>query len=227
MPPPGGIKDNPAALRDQRMALPATLDASKMDETSQQIYLLQMNIHESTRNLARPDLGIPANPRDRSPSPEPIYNSSGIRINTRIERTRQKWINQRNNSITKLKELDPHYQPPSQYKYKNVKLEDKVFLPADVSIRHKSYRRYILIFTYITHITIMVLQENPTINFVGLLLGPRGNYLEKLKEETKCNIVIRGKGSLRSGMTGIKKDGSVVDGLEEPLHALITVNFLI
>ena len=57
-------------------------------------------------------------------------------------------------------------------------------------------------------------------------MGPRGNYLEKLKEETKCNIVIRGKGSLRSGMTGIKKDGSVVDGLEEPLHALITVSVL-
>ena len=76
-----------------------------------------------------------------------------------------------------------------------------------------------------THTTIWDLQENPTINFVGLLLGPRGNYLEKLKEETKCNIVIRGKGSLRSGMTGIKRDGSVVDGLEEPLHALITVSF--
>ena len=39
------------------MALPATVDASKMDEKSQQIYLLQMQIHESTRNLARPDLG--------------------------------------------------------------------------------------------------------------------------------------------------------------------------
>ena len=75
--------------------------------------------------------------------------------------------------------------------------------------------------------TYIFLQENPTINFVGLLLGPRGNYLEKLKEETKCNIVIRGKGSLRSGMTGIKKDGSVVDGLEEPLHALITVSVMI
>ena len=56
-------------------------------------------------------------------------------------------------------------------------------------------------------------------------MGPRGNYLEKLKEETKCNIVIRGKGSLRSGMTGITKDGKRVEGLEEPLHALITVSF--
>ena len=114
-----------------------------MDEKSQQIYLLQMTIHESTRNLARPDLGIPANPRDRSPSPEPVYNSSGIRINTRILRTQTKWVNQRNNAITKLKELDPHYQPPSQYKYKNVKLEDKVFLPADVSIKSPIYMQYL------------------------------------------------------------------------------------
>ena len=134
LPPPGGIKDNPAALRDRAMALPATLDISKMDETQQKIHLLQMQIHESTRNLARPDLGIPANPKDRSPSPEPIYNSSGMRINTRKDRTRQKWVNQRNNAITMLKNIDPHYQPPSQYKYKNTQLEDKVMLPVDVSI---------------------------------------------------------------------------------------------
>ncbi len=42
---------------------------------------------------------------------------------------------------------------------------------------------------------------------MGLLLGPRGNFLEELKAKTKCNIIIRGKGSLKSGMTGINKDG--------------------
>lgn len=133
LPAPGGIKDNPAALAFQRSALPTIIDASKMDDKQQQIYLLQMQIHEATRNLARPDLGIPANPRDRSPSPEPIYNNKGIRINTRIDRTRNKLINQRNNAITKLKEVDPTYQPPSQYKYKNAQLEDRVLIPADVS----------------------------------------------------------------------------------------------
>ena len=96
-----------------------------------------MQIHESTRNLARPDLGIPPNPKDRSPSPEPIYNSSGIRINTRKDRMRQRWINQRNNAITRLKDLDPSYQPPSQYKYKNTQLEDKFMLPADVSFEKR------------------------------------------------------------------------------------------
>ena len=60
-----------------RFAAQAQIDMSKSTETQQQIYVLQMQINESTRMLARPDLGIPANPRDRSPSPEPVYNSSG------------------------------------------------------------------------------------------------------------------------------------------------------
>ena len=64
-------------------------------------------------------------------------------------------------------------------------------------------------------------QEHPHINFVGLILGPRGKQLEEIKTETKCQIIIRGKGSLRSGMTGIKKDGTRVDALDEPLHAWI------
>jgi hypothetical protein len=195
LPGPRGIKDNPQALSDARFAAQAQIDMSKSTEQQQQIYILQMQINESTRMMARPDMGIPANPRDRSPSPEPVYNSSGIRINTRLERTKNKWVNQRNNAITRLKELDSGYQPPSQYNYKNVKLEDKVYLPAD---------------------------EHPTVNFVGLILGPRGNYLEKIKKDTNCNIIIRGKGSLKGGMTGITKNGTKVDGLDEPLHALVT-----
>ena len=57
---------------------------------------------------------------------------------------------------------------------------------------------------------------------MGLILGPRGHFLEELKKETKCNIIIRGKGSLRSGMTGITKAGRVYEGLDDPLHAYIT-----
>ncbi len=131
--------------------------------------------------MAKIILGIPANPRDRSPSPEPIYNNKGIRINTREDRVRNRLVNQRNAAITKLKAIDPTYQPPSSYKYKNVQLEDRVLIPAE---------------------------EYPNINFMGLLLGPRGNFLEELKAKTKCNIIIRGKGSLKSGMTGISKDGT-------------------
>lgn len=192
------VRDNPqlqAALREQQSYLQPTLDSKNMDEKSQKIYLLHLQIQEATRNLAKPDLGIPPDPRDRSPSPEPVYNNEGVRINTRLERTRALLLMERNSAIAQLKEVDPTYQPPAAFKFKNAKLEDRVILPAE---------------------------EYPHINFIGLILGPRGNHLEELKRETNCNIIIRGKGSLRSGMTGITKNGKVYEGLEDPLHVYIT-----
>ena len=57
---------------------------------------------------------------------------------------------------------------------------------------------------------------------MGLILGPRGKALEELKAKTKCNIIIRGKGSLRAGMTGISKDGKKFEALDESMHAFIT-----
>ena len=34
---------------------------------------------------------------------------------------------------------------------------------------------------------------NPNVNFMGLLIGPRGNSLKKLEEETGTKIMIRGE----------------------------------
>ena len=34
-------------------------------------------------------------------------------------------------------------------------------------------------------------------NFVGRLLGPRGLTAKQLEQETKCKIMVRGKGSMR------------------------------
>merc|ERR1719233_2062568 len=110
--------------------------------------------------MAMPNLGIPPNPRDRSPSPEPIHNSKGVRMNTRYERTKAKLVSQRNNYITKLKALDPTYQPPACFQYKNSKLEDRVEVPQD---------------------------EHPQYNFMGLILGPRGDSLDE-----PMHVVING-----------------------------------
>jgi hypothetical protein len=109
------------------------INGAAMNDNQQQIYLMNMQIQEITALLNRADLGIPPNPRDRSPSPEPIYNSNGKRMNTRLESTRNKLISQRNGCITRLKDLDPSYQPPSQFRYKDVQLEEKVTIPAEVS----------------------------------------------------------------------------------------------
>jgi len=175
-------------------SMPTIININNTDTKAQDIYLLQLGIRECTSKMAMPNLGIPPNPRDRSPSPEPIYNSKGVRMNTRYERTKGKLVNQRNNYITKLKVLDPTYQPPACFSYKNSKLEDRVEVPQD---------------------------EYPQYNFMGLILGPRGNSLEKIKQKHNCKIVVKGRGSLKDGMTGLKKDGSKFDNLDEPMHVII------
>lgn len=60
-------------------------------------------------------------------------------------------------------------------------------------------------------------REYPDINFIGLLIGPRGNTLKKMESETGTKISIRGKGSLKEG----KNDAAAVASSEEELHALI------
>ena len=52
----------------------------------------------------------------------------------RIERTRANLILRRNQAIAQLKELDPTYVPPAGFHFKNANLEDKVFIPAEVSL---------------------------------------------------------------------------------------------
>jgi hypothetical protein len=49
-------------------------------------------------------------------------------------------ILERNNAIAQLKELDPTYAPPVGFHFKNAKLEDKVFLPAEVSAKPSSFK---------------------------------------------------------------------------------------
>ena len=43
------------------------------------------------------------------------------------------------------------------------------------------------------------LPKNTGINYIGLLIGPRGLYQKRLEEESGCKILIRGKGSQKEG----------------------------
>ena len=68
----------------------------------------------------------------------------------------------------------------------------------------------------------MIPQDNhPDINFVGLLIGPRGNTLKNMEKDTGAKIIIRGKGSVKEGKVG-RKDGQPLPGEDEPLHAYVT-----
>lgn len=60
-------------------------------------------------------------------------------------------------------------------------------------------------------------REYPDINFIGLLIGPRGNTLKKMESETGTKISIRGKGSLKEG----KNDPASLAAADQELHALV------
>jgi len=107
---------------------------------------------------------------------------------------RKKLEEERHLLIKQAVEQIPNYKPPADYKPPTQKISDKVFIPAE---------------------------KNPAVNFIGLLIGPRGNTLKRLEQETGCKIIIRGKGSVKEGKVG-RVPGQLMPGEDEPLHALIT-----
>jgi splicing factor 1 len=58
-------------------------------------------------------------------------------------------------------------------------------------------------------------RDFPEVNFIGLLIGPRGNTLKKLETEAGVRISIRGKGSVKEGKMGN------APGEDEELHCMI------
>ncbi|KAE8709268.1 KH domain-containing protein [Hibiscus syriacus] len=66
----------------------------------------------------------------------------------------------------------------------------------------------------------------PNYNFVGRILGPRGNSLKRVEAMTECRVYIRGKGSVKDSAKEEKlKDKPGYEHLNEPLHVLVEVEF--
>ncbi|XP_075247772.1 splicing factor 1-like [Convolutriloba macropyga] len=171
----------------------STIMPTGLSKTQQEAYLVQLQIEDVSRKLRSGDLGIPPNPADRSPSPEPTYDNQGKRLNTREYRTRRKLEDQRHELVVKMKGLNEGYVPPCDYKAPLIKYNERVVIPTD----------------------------RPDINFVGLLIGPRGNTLKKLEQDSGTRIMIRGKGSAKDGTKQFGRK-EMYPGEDEPLHAYIT-----
>lgn len=41
--------------------------------------------------------------------------------------------------------------------------------------------------------------QHTGVNYIGMIIGPKGLYQKRLEEETGCKILIRGKGSQKAG----------------------------
>ncbi|KAK4781502.1 hypothetical protein SAY86_015604 [Trapa natans] len=62
----------------------------------------------------------------------------------------------------------------------------------------------------------------PNYNFVGRLLGPRGNSLKRVEARTDCRILIRGCGSIKDPVKEeIMRGKPGYEHLNEPLHILL------
>ena len=127
---------------------------------------------------------------NRPPSPPPKYDSNGKRINTREVRMREELMENRAKIIEELMKINPQYAAPVDF------------------VRTKPFRRIMIPF-----------REFPTYNFIGLIIGPRGNTQKKLESETGCKISIRGKGSSKEGSKGRAAKSADDD---EDLHVHVT-----
>ncbi|RZB76197.1 KH domain-containing protein isoform C [Glycine soja] len=66
----------------------------------------------------------------------------------------------------------------------------------------------------------------PNYNFVGRILGPRGNSLKRVEAMTECRVYIRGCGSVKDSIKEEKlKEKPGYEHLKEPLHVLVEAEF--
>ncbi|ONK57781.1 uncharacterized protein A4U43_C09F4030 [Asparagus officinalis] len=66
----------------------------------------------------------------------------------------------------------------------------------------------------------------PNYNFVGRLLGPRGNSLKRVEATTRCRVYIRGRGSVKDSVKEeMLRDKPGYEHLNEPLHVLVEGEF--
>ncbi|KAJ3210762.1 Branchpoint-bridging protein [Clydaea vesicula] len=167
--------------------LPTTIPTGLTSE-QYDAYVMKVRIEEITCKLRTGDvLPVEIEGRPRSISPEPIYGPDGKRVNMRTQRYAKKLEDERHKLVEMASKKIPGFLPPSDYK-KPTKTSERLYIPAN---------------------------DFPEINFIGLLIGPRGNTLKKLEADSGAKISIRGKGSVKEGKSG------VTPGEDEELHCLI------
>ncbi|KAI7863423.1 hypothetical protein BDF14DRAFT_1941840 [Spinellus fusiger] len=173
---------------DKKINIPGVPTAlPKLSRDQADTYVCKLE--EINRKLRTGDFIPPE--RERSPSPEPIYNADGKRVNTREARYRKKLEDERHRLIENALKSIPGFKPPVDYKRPS-RLQEKVYIPA---------------------------KEFPEINFIGLLIGPRGNTLKGMESDSGAKISIRGRGSVKEGKS--RTDAASSSAPEEDLHCLV------
>ncbi|XP_071706541.1 splicing factor-like protein 1 [Rutidosis leptorrhynchoides] len=158
----------------------------------QEVQVLNAKLIEISRKL-QSGLLLDDRPEGaRSPSPEPVNDNLGIRINTREYRARERLNKERHEIISQILKKNPSFKPPADYR--PPKVQKKLYIPKNAY---------------------------PGYNFIGLIIGPRGLTQKRMEKETGAKIVIRGKGSMKEGKFQQKGNLKPDPYENEDLHVMV------
>ena len=147
-------------------------------------FLREQRIDDLARKLRTNNLEL-GDPDIRDRSPPPCYDKNGIRTNPREVRVKKHMEDEFGRLNRYMAKRIPGYMPPADL-YRGGKIVKKIQIPTDMY---------------------------PDINFVSVIVGPRGINHKRLQDESLCRIEFRGKDSSSNVQT--------FEESEMPLHVHI------
>ena len=178
-----------------QMGIPLVALQQMSSEQKASLPLVKRRVDEIDVLLRLPDCGVAdVPPERRSPSPEPIFDRHGTRVNSREARRRTALLDERQKLLDSTK--------PKQATH-------ALAAPAGGGGQQKHWRKIIV-----------PIDKYPGYNFFGAIIGPRGNAQKRMEKESGCKIVVRGKGAIKEGCS--RHDGRPPQAEdEEPMHVII------
>ncbi|CAE6938227.1 bbp-1 [Symbiodinium sp. CCMP2592] len=138
--------------------LPMGLSEKEIDQ-----FLREQRLEDLHRKIQAHELED-VDPDIRPPSPPPVYDKGGNRLNTRDVRIRKGMTAEYNRLIRYMIKHVDGYLPPVDWK--PAKLMKKIIIP---------------------------IEKFPQAPFMGVIIGPRGVNHKRLQDTTGCKIFIRGR----------------------------------
>eukprot|EP00747_Dinoflagellata_sp_TGD_P024909 gnl/TRDRNA2_/TRDRNA2_130879_c0_seq2.p1 gnl/TRDRNA2_/TRDRNA2_130879_c0~~gnl/TRDRNA2_/TRDRNA2_130879_c0_seq2.p1 ORF type:complete len:745 (+),score=135.37 gnl/TRDRNA2_/TRDRNA2_130879_c0_seq2:124-2358(+) len=138
--------------------LPVGLSEAEVDQ-----FLREQRLEDLHRKIQMCQLEE-VDPDIRPPSPPPVYDRAGNRLNTREIRVRKSMIAEYNRLIRYMIKTVEGYTPPPDWRPQ--RLVKKIIIP---------FEKY------------------PTAPFMGVIIGARGVNHKRLQEASGCRIFIRGR----------------------------------
>ncbi|GIX62528.1 transcription or splicing factor-like protein, putative [Babesia caballi] len=159
-----GPEDDKPYLPPPYVDLPPGMTPAQMDQ-----FLREQRHDELVKKIAGGQLEF-GDPDIRPPSPPPVYDRNGSRVNTRDVRAKNAMNQEYNRLVEYLLKHLPGFVASADYK--PLKKVRKIIIPLD---------------------------KYPEYNFMGLVIGPRGCNHKRLEAESGAQISIRGRGTIKEG----------------------------